>query len=182
MPSAPLIFLCYIVLEIYLLVQAVGIWGGWTVLLLLGLGFLSGAFILQHNRARILSGNPGSVLRLVFSSLAGVLLIIPGFVSDIIAILLLLPPVQSYAGKSSDRFFMRQGFSKLFRFGYFGNMNFPGSGFPNADAPDAEPEFREDIKVTVIDREDGSSSERTISRRRKIDDSDIIDVDPDDTK
>lgn len=182
MPSAPLIFLCYIILEIYLLVQAVSVWGGWTVLLLLGLGFISGAFILQHNRARILSGRPGSVLNLVFSSLAGVLLIIPGFVSDIIALMLLLPPVQAYAGKSSDRFFMRQGFNRLFRFGYFGNMNFPGGGFPNEEAPGAEPEIREDIKVTVIDRGDGSSSEHTVSRRRKIDDDDIIDVDLDDTK
>lgn len=175
MPNGPLIFLGYIVLEIYVLVQAASSLGGWNVMLLLGLGFLAGVFILQYNRTKILSGQPPKVLPIIFSSMAGVLFIIPGFVSDIIGLLLLLPPMQAYLGRASDKFFMRQGFNRLFRFGYFGNMNFPGQG---GGAP-GEPRFREDIKVTVIDREGGRSTEH-MNRRKRIDDSNIIDVEPDD--
>lgn len=176
MSNGPLILLGYIVLEIYVLVQAAASLGGWNVLLLLGLGFLAGAFILQHNRATIMSGQPPRVAAMIFSSIAGVLLIIPGFVSDFLALLLLLPPMQTYLGRTSDKFFMRQGFNRLFRFGYFGNMDFPGQG-----GQAAEPEFREDIKVTVIDS-DGAKSTEHMSRRKRIDDSNIIDVEIDERK
>lgn len=169
MPKGLLIFFCYVVLEVYVLVQASAALGGWNVLLLLALGFLIGALILQYNRRQILSGRPPKVASIIFSSLAGVLFIIPGFVSDVLALLLLLPPLQSGVSRASDRFFMRQGFNRLFRFGYFGKMNFPGQG---------EPEFREDIKVTVIDPEGGQSTEH-LNRRRKIDDGNIIDVEID---
>lgn len=180
MPNGLLIFFAYIVLEIYVLVQAAAWLGGWNVMLLLGLGFLLGALILQHNRTRILSGQLPKVVSIIFSSIAGVLFIIPGFVSDLLAVLLLLPPLQAYMGRASDKFFMRQGFNRLFRFGYFGNMNFPGQGQGGPGEP-GEPEFREEIKVTVIDPDGGRSTEH-MSRRKKIDGSNIIDVEIDDGK
>lgn len=171
MPSGLLIFIAYIFLEIYVLVQVSALLGGWELLLLLGLGFLLGAFILQHNRARLLAGQPPKVAALIFSSIAGVLFIIPGFVSDILAVLLLIPAVQSQMSRKSDQFFMRQGFNRIFRFGYFGNMNFPGG---EGQAP-REPEFREDITVTVVDSDGVQTTERA-TRRKKIDSGDIIDV------
>ena len=177
MPSFPLFFIGYIVLEIYVLVQAAATFGGWNVLICLGLGFLAGALLLQYNRNKILSGQTPKVGAIIFSSIAGVLFIIPGFVSDFLAVFLLVPAVQSHLGRASDRFFMRQGFTRLFRFGYFSKMNFPGQGAPGQ----AEPEFREDITVTVIDP-DGAKSTEHMSRRKKIDDSSIIDIDLDDIK
>lgn len=174
---AGLLFIAYIFLEIYLLVQLTGVIGGWNVLLLVALGFIAGAAILRHNQSRILSGRAPNVPALIFSSIAGVLFMIPGIISDFAAVLLLVPALQSRLGKASDKFFMRQGFNRLFRFGYFSNMNFPGRAGP--DFGRSEPEFREDIKVTVIDR-DGATSTEHISRRKKLDDSKIIDVEPSD--
>jgi hypothetical protein len=81
--------------------------------------------------------------------------------------------VQARLGLASDKFFMRRGFSRLFRFGAFRGVNFPGER--------GEPEFREDVTVTVIER-DGAKSTEHLSRRKKIEDSDIIDVEMDDKK
>lgn len=179
MPSATLLFIGYIVLEIYMLVQATATFGGWNVLLYLGLAFLAGSLILQYNRNKLVSGQPPKVMAIIFSSIAGVLFIIPGFVSDFLALLLLVPAVQSYMSRASDKFFMRQGFSRLFRFGAFSKMNFPGQDAPGFEQ--REPEFREDITVTVIDPDGGKSTEH-MRRRKKIDDSNIIDVELDDKK
>lgn len=182
MPSGLFVFFCYIVLEIYTLVQAMAAFGGWYVLLLLGLGFFTGSAILQRNRSKIIGGQASKLVPVIFSSLAGVLFIIPGFVSDAVAVLLLLPPVQARLGRASDRFFMRQGFNRIFRFGHFGNMNFDGQDFPGRNfSGQEEPEFREDIKVTVLDR-DGEQGTEHVSRRRKLDTSNIIDVEIDDKK
>lgn len=176
MSSGLLIFVCYIFLEIYVLVQVSAMLGGWMALLLLGLAFVLGAFILQHNRTKILGGQQPKVASLIFSSIAGVLFIIPGFVSDVLALLLLIPAVQSQMGRKSDQFFMHQGFNRLFRFGYFGNMDFPGQGFPGGEGyARPEPEFREDIKVTVVNSDGVQTTERAM-RRKKIDEGNIIDV------
>lgn len=174
---AGLLFVAYIFLEIFVLVQATEVIGGWNVLLLVALGFVLGAAILRINQNRILSGRAPRALSLVFSSIAGVLFMVPGFVSDFIAVVLLIPAFQARMGKASDKFFMNQGFNRIFRFGYFGNMNFPGQGGPGAGpgAGSGEPEFREDIKVTVIDRDGATSTERA-TRRKRLDDSNIIDV------
>jgi UPF0716 protein FxsA len=77
---------------------AIGLWA--TMAIVLGSGVL-GAFILR-NAAR-LSGNPGlrdprqmvlTAARGGMNLMAGLLLILPGFLTDVLGLILLIPPVQ----------------------------------------------------------------------------------------
>ncbi len=71
--------------------------------------------------------------RLMVRMAAGILLIIPGFFLDAVALLLLLPPVQAIFGSLGQRIAMslvRRQMAKMFPGGMPGQMPFPGGGFP----------------------------------------------------
>jgi UPF0716 protein FxsA len=103
------IFPAFFILEVASLI-AVGSWlgFGWTFLLLLAT-FIAGVVLVRNMGAEVMgllrrgqlqtqdiaAALPKAHLRL----LAGLLLIIPGFASDILALVALLPPVQAYASK-----------------------------------------------------------------------------------
>ncbi|MEV7598584.1 FxsA family membrane protein [Kitasatospora sp. NPDC089797] len=100
----PLLITAWLVLEIWLLVL-VGSWlGGFAVLLLLIGGGLIGGSLIKRAGLKALSAaieqskNPQSQQPQTGTSmtvLAGLLLIIPGFLSDLVALTLLFPPTRA---------------------------------------------------------------------------------------
>ncbi|MFE6499353.1 FxsA family membrane protein [Kitasatospora sp. NPDC057738] len=100
----PLLITAWLVLEIWLLVQ-VGSWlGGFTVVLLLVAGALIGGSLIKRAGLKALSAaieqskNPQSQQPQTGTSmtvLGGLLLIVPGFLSDLLALTLLLPPTRA---------------------------------------------------------------------------------------
>lgn len=100
----PLVIAAWLVLEIWLLVL-VGSWlGGFAVLLLLIAGGLIGGSLIKRAGLKALSAaieqskNPQSQQPQTGTSmtvLAGLLLIIPGFLSDLVALTLLFPPTRA---------------------------------------------------------------------------------------
>ena len=103
----PLLFALFAVLplvEIAMFVVvggAIGLW--WTLAAVVGMGIvgglvlrLQGLALLQEIRGTMGQGIlPGrAIANAMMVAIAGVLLIIPGFFSDIVALLLLLPPVR----------------------------------------------------------------------------------------
>ncbi|MFJ5229143.1 FxsA family membrane protein [Kitasatospora sp. NPDC088391] len=99
--SVPLLIAAWLVLEIWLLTVVAG-WIGWFLtLLLLVAGAVLGGTVIKRAGARAfqaavqLSKDPQSAQPQTGTSmtvLAGVLLIIPGFLSDLLAVTFLLPP------------------------------------------------------------------------------------------
>ncbi|MFI9361852.1 FxsA family membrane protein [Kitasatospora sp. NPDC053057] len=100
----PLLITAWLVLEIWLLVL-VGSWlGGFAVLLLLITGGVIGGSLIKRAGLKALSAaveqskNPQSQQPQTGTSmtvLAGLLLIIPGFLSDLVALTLLFPPTRA---------------------------------------------------------------------------------------
>ena len=98
----PLILLAFPVLEIILLVQLAHQYGWWVLFYLVGIGFL-GLQLIRGEKLLISAkmmqslsagGNPiKSLLGSARNMVAGVLLIIPGVITDIIAVILLLIPI-----------------------------------------------------------------------------------------
>ncbi|MFJ2576679.1 FxsA family membrane protein [Kitasatospora aureofaciens] len=100
----PLLITAWLVLEIWLLVQ-VGSWlGGLTVLLLLIAGAVIGGSLIKRAGLKALSAaieqsrdpkpqqpQTGTTMTV----LAGLLLILPGFLSDLVALTLLFPPTRA---------------------------------------------------------------------------------------
>ncbi|WP_285739859.1 FxsA family membrane protein [Kitasatospora phosalacinea] len=102
--TVPLLVVAWLVLEIWLLTVVAG-WIGWflTLLLLVGGVFLGGTVIKRAGarafRAAVeLSKDPQSAQPQTGTSmtvLAGVLLLVPGFLSDLLAVTFLLPPTRA---------------------------------------------------------------------------------------
>ncbi|RKE17855.1 UPF0716 protein FxsA [Streptomyces sp. TLI_171] len=102
--SVPLLIAAWLVLEIWLVTVVAG-WVGWflTLVLLLAGVFVGGTVIKRAGarafRAAVeLSQNPKSAQPQTGTSmtvLAGVLLILPGFLSDLLAVTFLLPPTRA---------------------------------------------------------------------------------------
>lgn len=100
----PLLITAWLVLEIWLLVQ-VGSWlGGFVVVLLLIAGALIGGSLIKRAGLKALSAaieqskDPKSEQPETGTSLtvlAGLLLIVPGFLSDLVALTLLFPPTRA---------------------------------------------------------------------------------------
>ncbi|MDH6710021.1 UPF0716 protein FxsA [Kitasatospora sp. MAA19] len=100
----PLLITAWLVLEIWLLVH-VGSWlGGFVVVMLLIAGALIGGSLIKRAGLKALSAaieqskDPKSEQPQTGTSLtvlAGLLLIVPGFLSDVVALTLLLPPTRA---------------------------------------------------------------------------------------
>ncbi|WNZ13078.1 FxsA family membrane protein [Streptomyces sp. 11x1] len=127
----PLGVAAWLVLEIWLLTVVAGAAGGFTVFLLLVAGFVSGSAVVKRagRRAfRVLSetlqqqqggaapagagpgSGPGSGKSEGngFLMLGGLLLMLPGLVSDAVGLVLLIPPVQRALGRYTERTFERK--------------------------------------------------------------------------
>jgi UPF0716 protein FxsA len=98
-----LIFLVLPLVEIALFIVIGGRIGLWPTLALIVLGGIAGIFILRAHKARAIEvmkrglrgASPGTFLAQgAFQVVGGLLLILPGFLTDALGVLLLLPPVQ----------------------------------------------------------------------------------------
>ncbi|MEU9480050.1 FxsA family membrane protein [Streptomyces sp. NPDC048191] len=106
----PLGIAAWLVLEIWLLTLVAGAAGGLAVLLLLVAGFVAGSVVIKRagrrafrslNEALQQGGSPARGGGNGLMMLGGLLLMIPGLVSDAVGLFLLLPPVQ----KAVSRYF-----------------------------------------------------------------------------
>ncbi|MGI5453070.1 FxsA family membrane protein [Streptomyces sp. CA-249302] len=107
----PLGVAAWLVLEIWLLTVVAGASSGFTVFLLLLAGFLLGSAVVKKAGRRAFqnlnealqrgttpqSGGNGLMM------LGGLLLMIPGLISDAVGLLLLIPPVQKALGRFTER-------------------------------------------------------------------------------
>ena len=115
----PLGVAAWLVLEIWLLTLVAGAASGFAVFLLLVAGFVLGSVVikragrrafqnlneaLQRGGAPSSSGSSGNGLMM----LGGLLLMIPGLISDAVGLLLLIPPVQKAVGRYAERTFDRK--------------------------------------------------------------------------
>jgi UPF0716 protein FxsA len=113
----PLGVAAWLVLEIWLLTVVAGEAGGLTVFLLLLAGFVLGSVVvkqagrrafrklneaLQRGAAPVGSDGNGWLM------LGGLLLMLPGLVSDAIGLVLLIPPVQKALGRRAERSFEKR--------------------------------------------------------------------------
>lgn len=99
-----LILLALPFIEIALFIKVGGWIGLWPTLALVVLACVAGSFVLRNHGARVLTqlrqtidagGDPrGPLAHGALIMVAGVLLLIPGFFTDILALLLLIPPVR----------------------------------------------------------------------------------------
>lgn len=130
-----------------------------TILPILGIQvvlMLMGVFAIKSAVAQLPTALMGSMMgqgtsagRLVMRALAGILLVIPGFFLDTVAILLLLPPVQAIFASLGQRVVMslvRQQMAKMFPGGMpgaGGAFPFPSGamrgGFPGGAFPGMQP-------------------------------------------
>lgn len=103
------LFIAYVIAEVASLIVMGSLIGiGWTFLLLLAT-FVGGGFLIRTMGAEVMALlrrgqlQPQEIAKALpkahLQLLAGLLLIIPGFASDMLALLALLPPVQSYASR-----------------------------------------------------------------------------------
>ncbi|MGW1317216.1 FxsA family membrane protein [Streptomyces sp. NPDC002426] len=121
----PLGVAAWLVLEIWLLTVVAGATNGFTVLLILVAGVVLGAAVIKRAGRRAfrnltetlqqMPGQPGAPATPAdapaptgskgngFLMLGGLLLMIPGVVSDAAGLLLLLPPVRSVLGRYTER-------------------------------------------------------------------------------
>ncbi|MEU6146478.1 FxsA family membrane protein [Streptomyces sp. NPDC047081] len=108
----PLGMAAWLVLEIWLLTVVAGASSGFTVFLLLLAGFVLGGAVIkkagrrafQNLNEALQRGTPpqsggGNGLMM----LGGLLLMIPGLISDAVGLLLLVPPVQKALGRFTER-------------------------------------------------------------------------------
>jgi UPF0716 protein FxsA len=108
----PLGVAAWLVLEIWLLTVVTGASSGLTVFLLLLAGFVLGAAVIKKagrrafrnlNEALQRGGTPQSGGGNGLLMLGGLLLMIPGLISDAVGLLLLIPPVQKALSRLTER-------------------------------------------------------------------------------
>ncbi|MET8247925.1 FxsA family membrane protein [Streptomyces sp. NPDC005202] len=108
----PLGIAVWLVLEIWLLTAVAGAAGGFTVFLLLLAGFVLGAVVIKRagrrafqnlNEALQRGGIPSRGGGNGLMMLGGLLLMIPGLISDAVGLLLLIPPVQKAVSRYTER-------------------------------------------------------------------------------
>ncbi|MET8563023.1 FxsA family membrane protein [Streptomyces flaveolus] len=107
----PLGLAAWLVLEIWLLTLVAGAAGGLTVFLLLVAGLVAGSVVIKRagrrafqslNEALQQGGSPARGGGNGLMMLGGLLLMIPGLVSDAAGLLLLLPPVQKAVSRFAE--------------------------------------------------------------------------------
>ncbi len=121
--------------EIWSIIKMSEYVGGWAAFILLFAGFFFGlqlmraqginAMMKAAQAAQSAQSPLGPIAEGIVKAFAGILLIIPGFFSDFIAILILIPFVR----KGFARYLARKGQFQGFAAGGFGQGGFGGGGF-----------------------------------------------------
>ena len=137
--------------EIWSIIRMSDFVGGWATLVLLVAGFIFGLQLmrsqglnsmLQASQNVQVGESPLAPLASgIVKAFAGILLIIPGFISDILALLILLPFVRNafaryIAKKGQFKGFAAGGFGKGGFGGAFGQAGFGAGGFGKSSAND----------------------------------------------
>lgn len=113
----PLGIAAWLVLEIWLLTVVAGAANGFVVFLLLLAGFVLGAVVIKRagrrafknlNEALQRGTTPDSGGGNGLLMLGGLLLMLPGLISDAVGLLLLIPPVQKAVSRRAERTFERR--------------------------------------------------------------------------
>lgn len=100
----PLLIAAWLVLEIWLVIQVASVIGGFAVVMLLLAGVVIGGWLVKRAGLKAISAaidqsrDPKPQQAQTGTSLtvlAGLLLIVPGFLSDVVALTLLLPPTRA---------------------------------------------------------------------------------------
>ncbi len=118
----PLGLAAWLVLEIWLLSLVAGAAGGLTVFLLLVAGFLLGSAVVKRAGRRAFRNLTETLQQRQsgtvppsgrsdgngFLMLGGLLLMLPGMISDAVGLVLLVPPVQKALGRYTERTFERK--------------------------------------------------------------------------
>ncbi|MFI2509920.1 FxsA family membrane protein [Streptomyces sp. NPDC018972] len=119
----PLGVAAWLVLEIWLLTMVAGASNGLVVFLILAAGLVLGSAVIKRagrrafkNLTETLQQQQGGVLSEArpnsegngLTMLGGLLLIIPGVISDAVGLLLLVPPVQKAVSRHAERTFERK--------------------------------------------------------------------------
>ncbi|MGW2336096.1 FxsA family membrane protein [Streptomyces sp. NPDC001685] len=113
----PLGIAAWLVLEIWLLTVVAGEAGGLTVFLLLVAGLVLGSVVVKRagrrafqalNEALQRGGTPERGGGNGLMMLGGLLIMLPGLISDALGLLLLIPPVQKVVGRFAERTFDRK--------------------------------------------------------------------------
>ncbi|MEY9874722.1 UPF0716 protein FxsA [Streptacidiphilus sp. MAP12-33] len=94
----PLLVAAYVLLELWLVVTVAGLIGWLLVLLLLLAGFVAGASVIKRAGLKAFAAArkgsmPEGEARTAVTVAGGVLLMVPGFLSDALGLLCLIPPV-----------------------------------------------------------------------------------------
>jgi len=126
---------CFFVMvfaEIWCIIQVSHHIGAWATLILLVAGFIFGLQLMRsqgissfmQSAQNMQAGESplAAISESIIKALAGILLIIPGFISDIIALIILLPFVR----KGFARYLTKKGRLQGFAAGGFGNAGFSG--------------------------------------------------------
>ncbi|GGS03841.1 membrane protein [Streptomyces aureoverticillatus] len=118
----PLGLVAWLVLEIWLLTVVAGASSGLMVFLLLVGGLVLGSFVIKRAGRRAfknlsealqqqqsgIAPAPESGGGSALTMLGGLLLILPGLISDVLGLLLLVPPLQKALSRSAERAFERK--------------------------------------------------------------------------
>ncbi|MER7760123.1 FxsA family membrane protein [Streptomyces sp. NPDC097619] len=121
----PLAVAAWLVLEIWLLTVVGSLLGGLGVVAVLAAGFVLGTVVIKRAGRRAFRNltetfqqaqstgappapKPGQGSGNGLTMLAGLLLIMPGLLSDLAGLLLLLPPVRALVSRSGERFLERR--------------------------------------------------------------------------
>ena len=150
-----LVFIVVPVLELALLVKTGQVIGFWPTLAIVMVTAVSGAMILSRQGFKVLrqaledvsQGHPpvGAVLDGLFLMLAGALLLTPGLITDVCALLLLIPPVRRTIARWGVRRLVRRGNlrAQVFRKGGDSEMDWrPHAPDVAAGGPVIEGEFK----------------------------------------
>ncbi|MFG2817125.1 FxsA family membrane protein [Streptomyces sp. NPDC048410] len=114
----PLALAAWLVLEIWLLILVADAAGGLAVFLILAAGFIAGAVVVKRAGRRAFRNLDEALRRGTAPSsgggsngllmLAGLLLMLPGMLSDVAGLLLLLPPVQHLVRRRTEHLVSRK--------------------------------------------------------------------------
>ncbi|GGY63015.1 membrane protein [Cellvibrio zantedeschiae] len=158
-------FLVVLFAEIWSIIKMSEHIGGWATFVLLIAGFFFGlqlmraqginAMIKANLAAQTAKSPLGPIAEGIVKAFAGVLLIIPGFFSDLIAILILLPFVR----KGFARYLAKKG-----QFQGFANGSFGSGGF-GAFGGFGRPSANDDFAGGNVYEHDGSAKVNTASDR-----------------
>jgi UPF0716 protein FxsA len=156
-----ILFIVVPIAELFVIIEVGGLIGVWPTLALLLADALLGSLLLRHqgrgawrrfNAALAERRFPGrEVADGVLIVIGGTLLLTPGFITDVVGLLLLIPPTRAVARRALRRVTIRR----------FTVVGVPG-GFGGAGKEDAPHSRRYDVDATAEEMPNGDGEGRSL--------------------